>query len=208
MGSLKPRTGRDKFTLAMLVINLGLLFVFLMVAGLAKCPKTDQTDDSEYVRCSFGVWGATSALMLILLELTILLFVKYYQTNFRFTTPVTTLLILCIGVYALAVLIFYVGAVKGGSCPNPDNQEFFEKLISEFLYFAATMYMIVLAAGMLLIEFVGRGGSSTAIIPKPAGDGKTIKNTCRCRYSIQFYAFCLVTVLLCVGYSLWIMYQQ
>jgi hypothetical protein len=211
-----PRTGRDKFTVAMLVINFGLLITFLLVAGLGKCPVPDQkiaataegkNEIAEYNRCSFGVWGATSALILILLELTILLFVKYYQTNFRFTTPVTSLLVACIGVYAVAILIFHVGAVKGGYCPDPTTQAFFEKLISEFLYFAATIYLIILAAGLLLIEFTGRGGSSTAVIPKPAGDGKTIKSSIRCRYSVQFYIFCLITILLCVGYSLWIMYK-
>jgi len=135
----------------MLVLNFGLLIVFLFVAGLANCPVPDKKiaamaggkDDSpDYTRCTFGVWGATSALVLILLELTILLFVKYYQTNFRFTTPVTALLVLTLGVYFLTIIIFHFGAVKGGSCPNPANQEFFEKLISEFLYFAATMYLL------------------------------------------------------------------
>ena len=91
----------------------------------------------------------------------------------------------------LMIINFHFGAVKGGYCPDPNTTEFFEKLLSEFLYFAATLYLIILVGGLMLIEFTGRGGSTTTQVQKPAEDGKTVKGSCRCRYSVQFYFFCL-----------------
>jgi len=139
------------------------------------------------------VYGTTFGLCIILLEVTFLLFVKYNQTNFRFTAPVIALLISAIVVYIAAVMNFQYRGIEG-EYPDKITKLFFSKLLSEFLVFFAFVYMIILVSGLLLIEYTSNSSR---------GDTASGKKT----YSCQFYVLSVLSLLFCVLYGLWIMYK-
>jgi hypothetical protein len=81
-----------------------------------ECSEEEEVfkvEDSEYKYCVFGVWGASFVLTILLMEFTVFLFVKYYQSNFNFTIPVSTLLVCCIVTTITLVAIFYNFAIDG-----------------------------------------------------------------------------------------------
>jgi len=96
-----PATKNDIFMLVMLCVNLGLLVLYTVLVSIPNfC--------SDGTNCLFGAYGFSVGMWLILLELTILLFAKYYSNNFRLSITVVGLLLMSLLCFASWVGIFWL----------------------------------------------------------------------------------------------------
>jgi hypothetical protein len=141
--------------LATLVVNFALLFIYLIVCSIMPCAEEDEVyrvEGSEEAYCVFGVWGATFSLTILLLEFTVFLFVKYYQSNFSFTIPVSSLLACCLITTGALLAVFNTFAVNG-EYVDQRSKDFFSQLLNEFMMFFGFAYLTALFVGLILLEY-------------------------------------------------------
>jgi hypothetical protein len=129
----------------------------------------------------------------------VFLFVKYYQSNFSFTIPVSTLLISCILIIGTLLGVFNQFAVNG-EYTDIRSKTFFSALLNEFMMFLGFFYITGLFVGLILLEYN----------QKNSGDNIELDSTKKfcSTFTKQFYVFCMLAFLFCLFYGIWVIHAQ